>query len=47
MIYLENLSNLWKLAMILHKLKQGGIELIYFDELTIATRHFDGKGWSK
>ena len=43
----ENVTNLWQRAMLLHMLDNDGLEIIYFDEFSVSTRHLNWKGWNK
>ena len=42
-----NIINLSQWAYILEKIQAAGIELIYFDEFSVYSRHFGFRGWSK
>ena len=41
------ISSLWKSALLLQKLRGLGVELIYFDEFSLSTRHFTYRGWNQ
>ena len=43
----QNVSNLSHWAMLLQRLRDSEIELIYFDEFMLTGRRLNYKGWGK